>query len=92
MFEFANLENEFGDATKNHKKIFTCGIMAVILCIVTGLPKLILLFSEQTTTLKADVSASLLMLSQAIFILSYLIGIFYKKADAATKPTSKHSA
>lgn len=92
LFEFANFENEFGSPKKSHKKIFACGITAVMLCVVTALPKFILLFSQKSNILRGDISASLLMLSQAIFILSYIAGIFYKKEKNSPKPASKHSA
>lgn len=92
LFEFANFENELSDPKKSHKKIFACGIIAAMLCIVTALPKLLLLISQQSTVSRGDISASLLMLSQAVFILSYISGIFYKKEKNTSKFTSKHSA
>lgn len=92
LFEFANYENELSDPKTAHKKIFACGITAVMLCVITALPKLILLIGNKTDVLRGDISASLLMLSQAIFILSYIIGIFYKKDSNSSKPASKHSA
>ena len=92
LFEFANYENELSDPKKSHKKIFACGITAVMLCVITSLPKLIILITNKSTVLRGDVSASLLMLSQAIFILSYIVGIFHKKDNDPSKPASKHSA
>lgn len=91
LFEFASFENEFSDTNKSHKKIFACGITAVMLCAITALPKLILFVSQKSNVLSGDISTSLLMLSQAVFILSYIMGIFYKKQKNTKKSTSKHS-
>lgn len=92
LFEFASFENQIGDSIKSHKKIFACGITAVMLCVISALPKLLLLAFFNAKASSGDVSASLLMLSQAIFILSYIVGIFYKKDKSSARPASKHSA
>ena len=92
LFEFAQYENNFGDPKKTYKKIFASGICAVMLCIITGLPKLILIILQEGTVLRGDVSSALLMLSQAVFILSYLVGIFGQNKINYQKAASKHSA
>lgn len=92
MFEFASYENQLGDSIKKPKRLFTCGVVATMLCLVTALPKLILFFSQKAQVPKADISASVLMMAQAIFILCYIIGNFCEYNFKLQKDTSKHTA
>ncbi len=91
MFEFASYENKFGNLNKMPKSMFAGGIAASMLCVVTALPNLLSSSYKDAQTLRADVSSSLLMLSQTIFILSYIISSFCPKESNSKKHYSKHS-
>lgn len=91
MFEFSNFENGVGDPDKKVKKIFASGIASIMFCLVTTIPKLFFAIILKRGMSNADVATTLLDVSIAIFILSYIICKFgefqkYKKAS------SKHSA
>ncbi len=92
LFEFASFENSFGNLQKSPKKIFVCSIATAMLCAVTAFPKLFLLVSGYLPVSRGDISACLLMLSQALFIFVYTISNFCQKEKKNTKPVSKHSA
>ncbi len=91
MFEFASCENNFGNPGKRSKTIFACGIAATMLCVVTALPKLFLPSVQSTPASRADISSCLLMLSQTIFILSYIVSNFCSKESRSKSHVSKHS-
>ncbi len=89
-FTFASFENEIENLSKRPKTIFACGITASLLCFVTALPKLLLVSDQNVQLSLADISSLLLMVSQAIFMLSHIICNFCPK-EPAKKFTSKHS-
>lgn len=90
VFEFASYENNFGDSARRQKKLFACGITSTMLCIVTALPKLLLPSTLNEQTHRADVSSCLLLLSQAVFVLLYIISNFCSN-DKPKAHISKHS-
>ncbi|MBQ6884905.1 MAG: hypothetical protein IJN56_04120 [Clostridia bacterium] len=89
-FAFASFENEINNSSKRPKTIFACGITASLLCVVTALPKLLLVSDQNVQLSIADISSLLLMLSQAVFMLSHIICNFCPK-EPVKKVTSKHS-
>ncbi len=92
MFEFASFENGIGDIAKRPKKLFACGIAAIMLCAVTALPKIVLVIFQKVEVTRGDISSALLMIAMALFILVYVIYSFGQDSDKAQKPASKHSA
>lgn len=92
MFEFASYENGIGDSAKKEKRLFACGIAAVMMCAVTAAPKMILLLSQKGEVLRGDISSALLMISIALFVLVYIVYNFGPKGDEPQKVVSKHSA
>ncbi len=89
-FTLAGFENKFEISNKAPKKIFACGIASSMLCVVTALPKLLLVSDQNVKLSLADISSFLLMLSQAIFMLAHIICNFCPKEEVK-KFTSKHS-
>lgn len=91
MFEFSNFENGVGDPDKKVRKIFASGIASIMFCLVATIPKLYFAIFLKRGMSNADISTTLLDVSLAIFILSYIIckfGEFHKNKKAP----SKHSA
>lgn len=94
MFEFASYENDFKNKSQKPKRVFAIGIGAIMMCVSTGLPVIIsAVFQkiELTTALKGDLATAVLMITQAIFIFSYISSNFNKK-NTKTASVSKHSA
>lgn len=92
VFEFASFENGFNESEKPSKRLFVSSIMAIMLCFVTALPKLILILSQKTEISSGDVSTSLLMIAQAFFVFAYVNDSYSTKKSGAEKSVSKHSA
>ena len=91
-FEFASYENGFGDAKKRAKKIFACGVTAIMLGVTTALPKVFLFFANDMQISKGDLSSAILTLTQTLFVLSYIIINFSPDGFKQKKHVSKHSA
>jgi len=91
MLEFASFENKIGDIEQKPNKLFSSGLVAVVLCGVTSLPKLILSLSGQKSLSSGDIAEVLLSLSMGIFILAYIVCKFADK-DSHKKTVGKHSA
>ncbi len=94
MFEFASYENKFKGKEQKPKRIFAIGIGTIMICISTGLPVIITAILKQkqlTAVSEGDVATSVLMITQAIFIFSYINGMFREKSEKS-QPESKHSA
>lgn len=90
MFEFASYENHFGDQKKRPRTMFAYGIATTMFCVVTALPKLIFPTAYNGEISRADISSCLLMLSQAIFILSYIFCNFCPKESRTKSHEAKH--
>lgn len=92
MYEFACFENGFRRGSKSFRKLFSIGIVAVILCCVTALPPIILTAFGKWEMLKGDIASSLLLIAQAVFTFVYMSQSFYKKQKRSSRHVSKHSA
>lgn len=91
MFELACFENEIGDTQKGPKKLFASGLAAIVMCFVTSVPKFIFAAVNSVELTSGDISAALLNVSTAIFILAYIVCNFSENSERK-KPQSKHSA
>ncbi len=92
VFEFASSENGFNADAKLPKRLFSSSVIAIMLCTITALPKLILMFSQKSEASAADVSMAVLMLSQAFFVFAYTNDNYGTKNLSSDKSPSKHSA
>lgn len=91
VFEFACFENEIGDISKKSKKLFSSGILAAMMCAVTALPKLIITICGAYDASSNDIASLVLMITTAIFIMTYISGNFHVKDSSKSKEISKHS-
>ncbi len=92
VFELAGIENGIGDAEKKQKSIFASGVAALILCVTTALPKVLLILFAKEKILYENISASLLSLAMAIFVLSYITSNYKEKTRLVSKTEPKHLA
>ncbi len=91
MFEFASFENEIGEIEKRPKKLFASGLVAVIFCAVTSIPKFIYAFISDVTLSSKDIADASLNIAIGVFVLVYIVCNFGEKSDYK-KTASKHSA
>lgn len=91
LYEMAAFENGVGETLKAPKKLFASGMVTIILCAVTSLPKFMFAFVSDTQLSRDDISSSLLNAAMGVFVLVYIVCNFIQKPEK-TKHVSKHSA
>ena len=92
MFEFAKFENNIGDSKKENKKLFATGIISVMLCAISTVPKIIGFLVNKTQPTSQDISSALLAIVVGVFVLLFIICNFSDKANKRKKHIVSHLA
>lgn len=76
VFEFAKFENGVDLTEKQPKKIFAVGLMTVVFCAVSSLPKIIFSIVENVKISTVDLSSVLLNIAIGFFIYAFTVTSF----------------
>lgn len=92
MFEFAKFENNIDNSDKKTKKFLGIGMAAAMLCGVSGVPKLVILFFGEKDFAERDLSSALLMVALGAYVITFIICNFSDKEKAEKSRGGKHLA